>query len=646
MHPPCPTLPTAEIQRLVRSEAVLILAHHGRYGLLAGLAGILVALVWLHQHQVMHPTALSLWGSAMLLVAAVSLALQGQALPVAASSPSPVRLEWQFAAKNLASGALWGLLPLLGPYQQGPAAQVVVCVLLGAVTLAATGLNAPSRCAFLAFTGAALGPLTLLLFVDPPAVFPLAGLAALGFATLLAALHRLFHEGLTHTLTSRIHSDSLAHEQQLILDGMAEAVVLSRKGRIVKANRQFARLVGAEPQHLLGQPLHRWLADPAEWPRRRGPALHALVAGRKFRLATRLRRTDGSLVDVELTAQAVDPTDLAKGIVWLGYDLTERLRHEMDLQTSEARYRELITLTSDWYWEWDEQCRFRLLSGAGLERAGLSQGATLGQTLWSLPQVCGVAPQRWAQFQAKLDRRQPFRDFVWELHGVDGEVQWFAMSGNPTFDASGQFLGYHGIGAEITEHMRGVMRFRQLAYHDMLTGLPNRRLVMDRLELAMVQASRRGTPLAVMMLDLDGFKAINDSAGHAAGDEVLIATAHRLRQAVRAGDTVSRLGGDEFLVLLPELEHPRDAAVVADKVVAAVGAPLAIDDEHYNLGVSVGIAFYPEDGTGIADLLHRADAAMYAAKRTGGSRHLRLVHPPAQPRVAEHRTPHIGMAES
>jgi diguanylate cyclase (GGDEF)-like protein/PAS domain S-box-containing protein len=641
-----PRQPAPELQRLIRTEAMQILAHHSRYGLLAGLAGILVTLSWLYQHQVMSPVVLSLWGSAMLLATAATLALHDQVVPPGGIPGDPARQEWKYGIKNACSGALWGVLPILGPYQAGPATQALVSVLLGAVTLAATGLNAPSRLAFNAFTVTALGPLAILLFLDPPAAFPLAGVGAIAFATMLAALHRLFHEGLNRTLSSRIQSDTLAKEQQLILDGMAEAVVLSRGGQIVKANRQFARLMGVEPSRLLGQPIRRWLVDPAEWSRHRRHALEVLTAGQRFRLCTRLRRSDASHVDVELSAQAVDPADLAKGVVWHGYDLTERLRHEVELQGSEARYRQLIALTSDWYWEWDSQYRFRLLSGAGLERAGLSQGASLGQTLWTLPQVCGVAPLRWQQLQQQLHSHQPFRDFVWEMQCPDGEIQWFTMSGNPTFDTSGQFLGYHGIGAEITEHMRGVMRFRQLAYHDMLTGLPNRRLVMDRLEMAMVHANRRNQSLAVMMLDLDGFKAINDNAGHAAGDQVLIATAQRLRQAVRAGDTVARLGGDEFLILLPELDHPHDVAVVADKVVAAVGAPLAIDDERYVLGVSIGIAFYPEDGAGIADLLHRADASMYAAKRTGGSRHLRLVRPPAICDLPEHRTPYCGIAES
>lgn len=645
MRPPPPRPSSADIQGLVRAEAARTLAHHGRYGLMAGLAGVLVALGWLYQHQLMTPSALSAWGAAMLLITAGTLALHCQAAQLEPQTNGPRSLEWKLALKNLCSGTLWGILPLLGPYQQGPAAQTVMCILLGAVTLAATGLNAPSRLAFNTFTLTALAPLTTLLFLQPPEGFPMAGVGALGFAIMLAAIHRLFHEGLTHTLTSRIRSDTMAQEQQLILDGMAEAVVLSRGGLIVKVNRQFAQMMGVEPDRLIGQTLRRQLADPTDWFLQRGRALETLRAGQKFRLQTRLRRDNGSQVDVELSGQAVDPADLTKGVVWLGYDLTERLQHEVDLRTSEARYRQLITLTSDWYWEWDAQYRFRLLSGAGLERAELSQGGSLGQTLWALPQVRGVAAQRWQRLQQQLHERQPFRDFVWELHCADGEIQWFAMSGNPTFDTNGQFLGYHGIGAEITEHMRGVMRFRQLAYHDVLTGLPNRRLVMDRLELAMVQANRRGQSLAVMMLDLDGFKAINDTAGHATGDQVLIATAQRLRQAVRAGDTVARLGGDEFLILLPELETPEDAAMVADKVVAAVAAPLAIDGGRYLLGVSVGIAFFPQDGVGTAELLHRADVAMYSAKRTGGARHLHLVPPPVAPHGVEHRHLRQGAGE-
>src|SRR5262245_5076799 len=148
MHPPQTRLPIAEIQRLVRSEAVQILAHHGRYSLLAGLAGLLVALGWLYQHRIMDPATLSLWGSAMLLVTAGAQLLPSQALQPTGASREPRRLEWRFGLKNMCSGALWGILPVLGPYEQGPTAQAVVCILLSAVTLAATGLNAPSKLAF------------------------------------------------------------------------------------------------------------------------------------------------------------------------------------------------------------------------------------------------------------------------------------------------------------------------------------------------------------------------------------------------------------------------------------------------------------------------------------------------------------------
>jgi len=168
-----------------------------------------------------------------------------------------------------------------------------------------------------------------------------------------------------------------------------------------------------------------------------------------------------------------------------------------------------------------------------------------------------------------------------------------------------------------------------IGQHDALTGLPNRSLMLDRLTTALAVARRHGTRAAVMFIDLDEFKPVNDRLGHAVGDEVLQVASQRLRSALRDSDTVSRFGGDEFLVLLTDLKHPDDATYIAGKILLALAADGRVHERELTLAASVGIALYPEDGYDAATLIARADKAMYQAKREGGARHRFAMNPPA-----------------
>jgi diguanylate cyclase len=155
-------------------------------------------------------------------------------------------------------------------------------------------------------------------------------------------------------------------------------------------------------------------------------------------------------------------------------------------------------------------------------------------------------------------------------------------------------------------------------HRDVLTGTPNRVLMLDRVEAAIALARRHSRHIAVLFLDLDDFKQINDTLGHAVGDAMLQLAARRLEMAVRHSDTVSRYGGDEFIVLMSEVSHASDAALIAEKIVAAFSAPAKVGDHEISLSASIGIAIYPEDGEDAATLIDRADAAMYRAKRSAG----------------------------
>ena len=158
---------------------------------------------------------------------------------------------------------------------------------------------------------------------------------------------------------------------------------------------------------------------------------------------------------------------------------------------------------------------------------------------------------------------------------------------------------------------------RQMAYHDTLTGLPNRVLFQDRLTLALIHSQRKKQKCAILFIDLDRFKAINDTLGHNIGDKLLQGVADRLKRCVRGSDTVSRLGGDEFNVLLQEIDHAAAAVAIAQKIVASVSHPFIINNNTVQITVSIGIAMYPDDGNNVETLLKNADLAMYQAKKRG-----------------------------
>ena len=175
-----------------------------------------------------------------------------------------------------------------------------------------------------------------------------------------------------------------------------------------------------------------------------------------------------------------------------------------------------------------------------------------------------------------------------------------------------------GIALDITERKQMEEKIWNLAYFDSLTNLPNRRMLLDRLTQALLRAKRYQNSLAVMFLDLDYFKTINDSLGHDVGDELLKEVSVRLSACVRTGDTVSRHGGDEFIILLPEITLPEDAALVADKIIKTINLPIQIAEHTLKVSTSIGIATYPVNGSDdIQDLLKKADSAMYAAKDAG-----------------------------
>jgi diguanylate cyclase (GGDEF)-like protein/PAS domain S-box-containing protein len=264
--------------------------------------------------------------------------------------------------------------------------------------------------------------------------------------------------------------------------------------------------------------------------------------------------------------------------------------------------------------------------------AGLSRDDVLGRNCRFL-QSPDTDPAAVARIRAAIDRGQEIRETVLNLRGADREPWWNEIHLAPVFDADGVLVQYIGVQHDVTARVvaeRALLqerdrnrafldRIEELAYTDPLTGLPNRRRLEERVETALWDARSGSDTVALLFVDLDGFKAVNDELGHAAGDELLQAVARTLRTRLRRGDLLARLGGDEFLVALTGLA-PENAAAearrVADELSSTVAVPMPAAGREVTVGASVGVAVYPADGEEFGALLHSADMDMYARKTT------------------------------
>jgi len=294
---------------------------------------------------------------------------------------------------------------------------------------------------------------------------------------------------------------------------------------------------------------------------------------------------------------------------------SEHRRTREGLRESEERFRRLTALSADWYWEQDVQFRFTYVSEGVFEKTGLSVEEQLGKTRWELPSL--RIDGDWGRHRAELETHQSFFDLEIRHDDASGVTRWMSVSGEPKLDSLGRFVGYRGVGLDITERKRAERRIEDLATRDPLTGLPNRILFRERLAHALVSAQRDRELVALLFVDLDRFKTINDSLGHAIGDQFLKEVALRFSAATRKGDTLARLGGDEFVALLEGLRHPDDAGLVAQKLIASLSAPVDVGGHTLTGSCSVGISIYPGDAEDATTLLRNSDMAMYSAKESG-----------------------------
>jgi diguanylate cyclase (GGDEF)-like protein/PAS domain S-box-containing protein len=297
--------------------------------------------------------------------------------------------------------------------------------------------------------------------------------------------------------------------------------------------------------------------------------------------------------------------------------LESRVRERTEaLRLSESRLSSLLSLSADWIWEQDANLQFTYVSEGFQAATGIGPSQLLGRSRMSDANFSSPA-EPLAAFRACIESRKAFRDFTYGLTRADGVQRFVRISGEPVFDEAGTFLGYRGVGRDVTQTAMAELKVQELACFDSLTGLPNRNMFFTELDRTVARARRQEQGFAVCYIDLDRFKTINDTLGHAAGDELLKVMAGRLSGAVRESDLVARLGGDEFVVVLEGGGGAADLSVVARKMLATIGEPLTVQGCGLDVTGSIGISMFPADGEDAATLLKHADAAMYLAKERG-----------------------------
>jgi diguanylate cyclase (GGDEF)-like protein/PAS domain S-box-containing protein len=418
-------------------------------------------------------------------------------------------------------------------------------------------------------------------------------------------------------------------------------LTLDKDGKVIDANAEYVRLTGySELREILGRSVLEWTAE-YEIERNNKAVGQCTRDGFIRNLIIDYVDRHGRTTPIEINATVIGEGDSVQ-LISLCRDITERKDQEAQLMAlaatlrdREAHYRLLTENVLDVVWQQDRDSRFTYISPADERLRGYRSDEVIGHHAFELMTSDGIAlaTEIGQQLSASEPNGVQTRPATFEVqqHCKDGSLVWTEIHSMPEHDSTGAIAGFHGITRDITERKRVQDQVRQLAFYDPLTQLPNRRLLNDRLSQTMSVSKRSVSYAALLMLDLDNFKPLNDAHGHQAGDLLLVEVARRLTECVRETDTVARVGGDEFVVVLGELnadpkESARQAAEVAEKIRASLAAPyrLVLDGGslagavvEYRCSASIGAVLFLNHEVSQEDLMKQADSAMYRAKEVG-----------------------------
>ncbi len=404
----------------------------------------------------------------------------------------------------------------------------------------------------------------------------------------------------------------LLDELRLIFENAHVAIAYVRGRNFVNCNSRMAEMFGwSDAAALIGQ--HTAVIYPSEeyWSEE-GSLIYGDLReqGYSDRISQHMRK-DGSTIWCHRTGRPLDQEDPHAGSIWVFVDLTERRAQEERLELAHKVFHH----SSDALLVTDAHGIIMDVNEAFTRISGYSADEAIGNSpriLKSGRQDESFYKSMWGQL---LEKGQ-WQGELWDRR-KDGEVypKWLSIAA--VRNAAGELTNFVASFTDITDRKRAEARIQALAEHDHLTGLPNRMLLRDRFAHAVEGMRRSGKSLAFMFVDLDHFKRINDSLGHRMGDELLVSVVKRLRSVLREADTISREGGDEFVVLLSDVESIQAAASIADKIISVLANPFNLRGMPITTSASIGIAMAPADGRDFDTLLQKADTAMYRSKEIG-----------------------------
>ena len=410
---------------------------------------------------------------------------------------------------------------------------------------------------------------------------------------------------------NQMRIDALLAEQNAILDNVMFGVMFVRDDRIVSVNRRCEAVFGYSSAEMVGSSVALVFLAQEDYADMARLQAQRMALGQDFRAEHQYRRRDGVVIWCLVSWRAVDPEKPSAGSIWVYADITERRQAEEKLRLSAT----VLDQIADGVMVVDLEHRIVATNPAFTRITGYTEMEALGRDA-GLTRSARHDDAFYAALRGELETNGFWQGEMWRAR-KDGADYLEALTVTAVRNNDGVVTHFVDVFSDITQARQAQDKLDHMAHHDPLTALPNRLLFHDRLQHGIARAARSGEQMAVMFIDLDRFKNVNDTLGHHVGDALLKKVAAALARRLRHGDTLARLGGDEFIVLLENVGGEAGVAQVAEKMMAMFEQPFIVAEHELFVTGSVGICLYPDDAVDANMLIRNADVAMYQAKARG-----------------------------